>query len=209
MEVTPSADGQEATLLESLQFSCDRTFNQREALLGPSVIVERGASTKARTMNWEATAAVANVVAAIGVIASLLYLAAQVRHENRASTVAAKLASTQLLSNFVDLMITNPELMDLWLKGRKSLECLSKVEKYRFANMCLKAFWFFSVALFQLQKGTLNKEDWTEFHPVIQFWLEGKGVQEWWQGTRRTRFGEGLILFIDREITGLTGASAH
>ena len=130
-------------------------------------------------MNWEATAAIAHVVAAIGVIASLLYLAVQVRHENRTSAVAAKLASTKLLSDFVDPMIVNPELMDLWLKGRKNLASLSEVEKHRFMNMCLKAFWFFSAALFQLRKATLNEEDWAEFHAVIRFWLEGEGVQAW------------------------------
>ncbi|MHB1201107.1 MAG: hypothetical protein ACYCZ6_16440 [Polaromonas sp.] len=151
-------------------------------------------------MRWEVIAAIGQVLGAFGVIASLLYLATQVRQNNRASAVAAKLASTQLLSEFVDSLITDPELMDLWLRGRKNLASLNDIEHFRFANMCLKAFWFFSAAQFQLRIGTLREEDWVEFHAVIRFWLEGEGVQAWWSKTGKTRFGKSFVLFIDGEI---------
>jgi len=107
-------------------------------------------------MSWEAVAAIAS---ATGVIASLLYLATQVRQNNRASAVAAKLASTRLLSEFVDALIEDPELMKLWLKGRADLETLDEVERARFANMCLKAFWFFSAAQYQRRIGTLQEDE--------------------------------------------------
>jgi hypothetical protein len=103
------------------------------------------------------------------VITSLLYLATQVRQNNRASAVAAKLASTQLLSEFVDSLIADPELMDLWLRGRKNLESLNDIKHFRFMNMCLEAFWFFSAAQFQFRIGTLHEEDWAEFYAVIRF----------------------------------------
>ena len=157
-------------------------------------------------MSWEAIAAIAQALAALGVIASLLYLATQVRQNNRASAVAAKLASTQLLSEFVDSLIDDPQLMDLWLRGRKNLEALNEVEHFRFVNMCLKAFWFFSAAQFQLRIGTLQEDDWAEFHAVIRFWLDGEGVKAWWQKTGKTRFGKSFVLFIDREIANLRGA---
>jgi len=154
-------------------------------------------------MNWEAIAAVAHVVAAGGVIASLLYLATQVRQDNRASAVAAKLASTPLLSGFVDPLISNPELMVVWRKGRKDLDSLGEVERHRFANMCLKAFWFFSAAPFQLRMGTLREEEWAEFYGVIRFWIEGDGVRTWWQRTEKARFGTSFATFIDGEIAAL------
>ncbi len=158
-------------------------------------------------MRWEMIAAIGQVLGALGVIASLLYLATQVRQNNRASAVAAKLASTQLLSEFVDSLITNPELMDLWLRGRKNLASLNDIEHFRFANMCLKAFWFFSAAQFQLRIGTLPEEDWVEFHAVIRFWLEGEGVRAWWDKTGKTRFGKSFVLFIDAEIARCFHAS--
>jgi hypothetical protein len=101
--------------------------------------------------------------------------AMQVRQNNRASAVAAKLASTQQLSQF-------------------------EVERARFTNMCLKAFWFFSAAQFQRRIGTLREDDWTEFHAVIPFWLEGEGVRPWWRRTGMSRFGKRFAIFIDDEI---------
>lgn len=155
-------------------------------------------------MNWEALAAMAQLLGSLGVIASLLYLAAQVRQNTRASAVQAKLTATQLLSDFVDSLIDRPELNDVLLRGRKRLEALDETEYHRFLNMSLKAFWFFSAAHFQLRLGTLEQEDWAEFHAVIRFWIEGEGVQTWWRKTGRARFGDSFARFIDAEIARLS-----
>ena len=91
-------------------------------------------------MNWEALGAVAELVGAVGVVASLLYLAAQVRTSNRASAVQAKLQSTRMLNDFMDLLIKHPEHNQLLIQGRKSLDSLSPDDYLRFSNMSLKAF---------------------------------------------------------------------
>ena len=56
-------------------------------------------------MSWEAIGAVAEAIGALGGIASLLYLATQVRSSTRASAVEAKLESTRLLNDFVENLI--------------------------------------------------------------------------------------------------------
>lgn len=48
-------------------------------------------------------------------------------------------------------------------------QSLNDIEHFRFVNMCLKAFWFFSAAQFQLRIGTLQEEEWAEFYAVIRF----------------------------------------
>lgn len=50
-------------------------------------------------MTWEAAATLAQIIAALGVIVSLVYLAGQVQSANRQAAVAAKLASTRLLTD--------------------------------------------------------------------------------------------------------------
>ncbi len=51
-------------------------------------------------MSWDAIGAIAELAGALGVIASLIYLATQIRHSTRASAVEAKLATTGMLSEF-------------------------------------------------------------------------------------------------------------
>jgi hypothetical protein len=151
-------------------------------------------------MNWEALTAVAELVAAAGVIASLLYLAAQVRGSNRASAVEAKLESTRLLNNFMDLLIERPDLNELMIKGRRSLEALTPEEYQQFSNLCLKAFWFFSAGYFQYRKGTLSDEDWFEVRAVLRYWLRSQGCMDWWHKLGQHMYGAGFIAFVRSEI---------
>ncbi len=91
-------------------------------------------------MNWDAIGAVGEAIGAVGVIASLLYLAAQVRAGRRASAVESKLESTRLLNDFVDSLIKSPELNALFLRGLTEIDSLSEEEYLRFSNMSFKGF---------------------------------------------------------------------
>jgi hypothetical protein len=152
-------------------------------------------------MNWGAVGAFAELVGAAGVIGSLLYLAAQVRTSNRAAAVQAKLASTQFLNDFMDLLIERPELNQLMQKGRRSLESLSPDEYQQFSNMSLKAFWFFSAGHFQLRRQTLAESEWFEVRAVIDYWLRSQGCRDWWAKLGRTMYGDEFVVFIDAEIS--------
>jgi hypothetical protein len=77
-------------------------------------------------MNWDAIGAVGEAIGAAGVIASLVYLAIQIRASTRASAVQAKLQATRLLSEVMDSLIQTPELNDLYLRGLADLGSLSK-----------------------------------------------------------------------------------
>jgi hypothetical protein len=157
-------------------------------------------------LNWDAIGAVAEAIGAAGVIASLLYLAVQVRGSTRASAVEAKLHSTGLLHNFIDSLIETPELNDLYLRGLADLDSLSEVEYYRFSNMSLKAFWFFSAAHFQFRMGTLGEDDWHEVRAVIHYWLRRPGCKAWWAKIGHGSFGAEFRKFIDGEIAALDAA---
>lgn len=144
-------------------------------------------------------------------IGSLLYLAAQVRTSNRASAVQAKLESTRLLNDFMDLLIQRPELNQLMLKGRKGLDLLSPDEYQQFSNMSLKAFWFFSAGHFQFRRHTLAEGDWFEVRAVLDYWLRSQGCKDWWGTLGRSMYGDEFVAFVESEITRLAaqqGAAA-
>ena len=151
-------------------------------------------------MNWDALGAIAELAGAIGVIASLVYVATQIRHNTLASAVESKLVTTGMLSGFVDMLITDPELNDIFLRGRTSTESLSKEEHQRFSNMVMKTFWFGSAAHFQLRTGTLTEEDWFEIKAIMDFWIAGAGVREWWRRYGHQRYGKTYAEFVDAEV---------
>ena len=156
-----------------------------------------------RPVNWDALGAVAELAGAAGVIASLLYLTAQVRASNRAAAVAAKLESTRLLNAFMDLLIERPELDELLTRSRTGLAALSPEEYRRFSNMSLKAFWYFSAAYFQFRARTLAESDWFEVRAVIHYWVGSRGCREWWAKVGRFMYGEPFVAFVESEFAAL------
>ena len=157
-------------------------------------------------MNWDAVGAVAEGLGAAGVIASLLYVAIQVRASTRASAVEAKLQSTRLLTETIDLLIQHPDLEDIYLRGLADLKSLSKDESRRFSNMAFKYFWFCSAGHFQFRTGTLAESDWQEHRAALHYWLSGPGCRSWWARFGRDKFGPEFRNFIDEEIASLDAA---
>jgi hypothetical protein len=93
------------------------------------------------------------------------------------------------------------------IRGRKDLDSLSTDDYYRFSNMNLKAFWFFSAGHFQFRKGTLAEDDWFEMRAVLRFWLRSEGSRTWWEKIGRTMYGSEFIAFIESEIADLDSAN--
>jgi hypothetical protein len=83
-------------------------------------------------MNWDAITAVAEIVAAIGVIVSLLYLARQTRKNTK------EVARGNCRQTYADHatalrpVVESAELCDLMVKGQESRDNLSVSERYRF-----------------------------------------------------------------------------
>jgi hypothetical protein len=151
-------------------------------------------------MNWDAIGAVAEAIGAVGVIASLLYLAMQVRAGARASAVESKLASTRGYTEFLDSLIESPELNDLFLRGRQGTESLTPQEYIRFSNLSLKSFSIFSAGHFQFRQGTLSDSDWFENRAIVRFWLRGPGCRQWWDQVGQHMFGADFVAYVESEM---------
>ena len=76
-------------------------------------------------MNWEAIGAISETIGAAGVIASMLYLAVQVRASTRASAIESKLASSRIYTDFIGSLIQSPELNRILVQGCKDLTSLA------------------------------------------------------------------------------------
>jgi hypothetical protein len=151
-------------------------------------------------MNWDAIGAISEAIGAAGVIASLLYLATQIRTNARASAVEAKLTSTKLYADFFGALVQSPELHDLLLRGRKDLGSLPREDYYRFSNLAFQACSFFSAGYFQYRQGAVSESDWFESWAVLQFWLRGSGFQQWWGSVGKHMFGPDFVAFIEAEM---------
>ena len=149
-------------------------------------------------MNWEALGAIGELVGAAAVIATLLYLATQIRQNNTSQRVAAKLEMTRQFSEFIDLMVLHPELATIHDRGLESKE-LTAEELTTFNRMMAKATWYFATMHFQYQIQKLEEGDWEESRSLIAFYCGTPGYQRFWASRERAH-GPEFLQYVDNEI---------
>ena len=96
-------------------------------------------------MNWDAAGAIGEIVGALGVMASLLYLATQIKTASVSAKVDAKLTTTGFLTQFNHNFISDPGLYHFWLRAHKGTQEFTREELARFTNLN------FTAAAFSLQ----------------------------------------------------------
>ena len=126
-------------------------------------------------MNWDAIGAVGEIIGALAVIATLGYLAVQIR-ENARSTTTSIYESA--MDGYIELnrSMLEADIGAVYFKSLKDPESLSEFEQFRFNN--LHRMWLAHVyKLFRLyERGVLPKDEWDDLdrsHPgVVQaLWL--------------------------------------
>lgn len=149
-------------------------------------------------MNWDALGAIGEIIGAVAVVVTLLYLAVQIRQNTLSQRVVAKQEMTQQFTEFIDFLVLNPKLGFLHDKGLNDAE-LTNQEKTLFTRIMAKAVWQFSVMHFQYRIQNLTEGDWEESRSLIEFYCSKSGFQKFWL-TRARAHGPEFLNYIDNEI---------
>jgi hypothetical protein len=72
-------------------------------------------------MNWEAISAIGQIVGAIGVIISVIYLALQVRSNARQTRLASMGSMSGAFNQWLQSLAGNPQIGDLYYRGMRDL----------------------------------------------------------------------------------------
>ena len=128
-------------------------------------------------MNWQAIAAVAEAVGAIAVVASLLYLAVQVRQNTRQSRLGAQQAMVAELGMALQAQAQDREFATLLAKGLQSLESLDPVERVRFLSHVGHLLRLYEAVYFYHAEGTLDDRIWKGFEAAIADVMSYPGMQ--------------------------------
>ncbi len=107
-------------------------------------------------MNWEAIGAVGEIVGAITVVATLIYLARQIRDSARAARSAAVTDATSAVQAFYHELGSNPQVCELFLEGLMNPESMSKQARSQFLMMPHSWFLGCQRSFFLAQEGTLD-----------------------------------------------------
>jgi hypothetical protein len=135
-------------------------------------------------MNWEAVGAVAELLGAIGVIASLGYLAQQVRHNTRsvrAASYQSWFASYDSLSN---LLLGDPALDALVHRAGSDPRELTPDERRRFLGVLRRGFRQFESLFYQHREGMIDRDLFDAWLAIYARTATGPLFESFWEADR-------------------------
>ncbi len=130
-------------------------------------------------MNWEAVGAVAEGLGAAGVITSLVYLASQIRVQNRESRIAAlhelSVGFRGSISNFTD-----GELARIFVRANDDYDSLEPSEQLQMIALVAEYLRVFEEAFIQHSEGRLDKRTWDTMARYLAMFMDGECPKRIW-----------------------------
>ena len=131
-------------------------------------------------MNWDALGAVGELVGAIAVVITLVYLAVQVRQSNSAaksSNAATVLMNSQNVAHALTLDRQLREIVLRALAGEGKLSSADKLAAYAWFHQLLKTG---ELAYMSFLHGELDQEYWEGWLNFYRSYYQTPGLQAYW-----------------------------
>ena len=125
-------------------------------------------------MNWDAIGAIAELLGAAGVIATLLYLAKQIGQNSMMMRATIKQEQASAVQQVITLWVDHP---DLWVKIVNDQE-LTEQEDVQAGWILRAGFRGFESHCHQAELGLLDEKEWTALKSTIQSFCQYPKVRE-------------------------------
>ena len=159
-------------------------------------------------MNWEALGAIANLIAAIGVIATLIYLSIQIRQNTKAVRSASVQNLVQSLSATAQAAVENEFIIPLLLKANTGDSALTEEERTRLHFWFVMAFRRFEGVYFQRELGFVDARVIEGFERSNIDIIASKSGQAWWTNSKEI-FNSGFVSYVDELLKRGSAKNLH
>ena len=151
-------------------------------------------------MNWEAIGAVGEIVGALAVVFSLIYLATQIRVQNTEAKVASvhdiKEAYRQTIAGLLD-----KEIAEIHIKALDDTDSLTDVERLRLIALYQSMYRVWEEAFFQWTEGRLDDRHWKGISAVCMDFISTKAGQEFWS-LRKHAYSDDFVSYVSNQEPG-------
>lgn len=148
-------------------------------------------------MNWDAIGAIGEIIGALAVILSLLYLALQIKNQNRESKFAAmheiSVGFRDAISKFSD-----ESMASIIVKANSNYEDLSDDEAMRLLILSGQFFRAFEEAFIQYQEGRLDDRNWKAIKKYYINIMSANALRNIWE-IRKEFLDDEFVKFVDNQ----------
>ena len=132
-------------------------------------------------MNWEAIGAIGEIMAAAGVIGSLIFVGWQMLQNTNALHTATSHSHMEIYTSLSMSIAENRELATLWSSGLADFSSLDDVDRVRFLSVASSVFQYYETSYVQHSKGNLDDELWNNIEKQLRDMTATPGVVSWWE----------------------------
>jgi hypothetical protein len=136
-------------------------------------------------MSWDMVTPVVALIGSIGIVASLLYVAQQMKAATRQRRIEWHHTVVSGVDEFSKLMALDQANSDIWWRASKGVENLTDAERVRYFAMLFVVFRSWEQAFRYRTEGTLDDRSADAItKPLVDFAMSN-GVQEYWALRKR------------------------
>jgi len=149
-------------------------------------------------MNWDAVGAISELAAAAGVVASLIYLARQIRQSNATDKLTATLGIQTSFNDVTRFLIDNEGTFAVL----GDFENPDRDEQYRLSAKLYALYGHIELVYSHHQKGMIDGDQAKRTYSLLYWYRDRYGVKQWWELIGRDRFSSAFVAFVEGpEIT--------
>lgn len=150
-------------------------------------------------MNWEAAGAIGEMIGAVGVIMTLVYLAAQIRQNTKAVNASTFQANTELWQGWY-LGVAGPGASEAYARGMAGRLDIDPPSFQRFFLVCRTLFLNLENQYYQYGQGALEEAAFVGYEQITKsIALAWPGIRAFWQ-LNRQGYGPEFVAYVDRLI---------
>jgi len=129
-------------------------------------------------MNWDVAGIVAEVVSAIAVVVTLIFLAIEVRNSRYATEAASVDAQSTGVNDLNALIISDPELARIWNVGMADVGQLDDIERLRLALQLQNYINLYIALRSHRETGALPEKNWEYYAHAFGTLMNTPGARE-------------------------------
>ena len=148
-------------------------------------------------MDWNAIGAIGEIIGALAVFLTLVYLAIQIRQNAKAVQASANHASVSEVNQVRTSMYENAELCAIYVQGLAKPDELDEEKRTRFRLLLHNIFLSISNIYFQTTFTGLSVSTWESQLMILGRILSTPGGRRFWSGSR-LEFEESFREIVDK-----------
>jgi hypothetical protein len=149
-----------------------------------------------RWMNWEAIGAAGELVGALAVFISLIYLATQIRNSKRSDQINAASQAASAVDEWLGQIVRDKELNEMFMRGQTDFDSLSPEEKNRFALLIIQLLRAAEIVWQFHRADAIEKDYWNSFESTIERIVGTVGGTRCYE-RNSAYLGKGFIAVVD------------